>query len=116
MEFSPKNLQMNSWRIGRGQPLIALESGQQQVGQRIEFRHQRQDRTPGASLDGMNRDGQNYCGLQLKVSPWTVRGDWNLARAWLYRELSRGGDGDPERWEQVGNLYQAALALQPDER
>jgi ECF sigma factor len=30
----------------------------------------------------------------LKVSPRTVRGDWSLARGWLYRELSRGGDGD----------------------
>ena len=30
----------------------------------------------------------------LKVSPRTVRSEWSLARAWLYRELSRGGDGD----------------------
>jgi RNA polymerase sigma-70 factor, ECF subfamily len=30
----------------------------------------------------------------LKVSPRTVRSDWSLARAWLYRELRRGGDGD----------------------
>jgi RNA polymerase sigma factor (TIGR02999 family) len=29
----------------------------------------------------------------LKVSPRTVRSDWSLARAWLYRELS-GGVGD----------------------
>ena len=28
----------------------------------------------------------------LKVSPRTVRHDWSLARAWLYRELSLGGD------------------------
>jgi RNA polymerase sigma factor (TIGR02999 family) len=27
----------------------------------------------------------------LKVSSRTVRNDWSLARAWLYRELSRGG-------------------------
>lgn len=27
----------------------------------------------------------------LKVSERTVRNDWGLARAWLYRELSRGG-------------------------
>lgn len=26
----------------------------------------------------------------LKVSPRTVRSDWSLARAWLYRELSQG--------------------------
>jgi RNA polymerase sigma-70 factor, ECF subfamily len=30
----------------------------------------------------------------LKVSLRTVRHDWSLARAWLYRELSLGGDGD----------------------
>jgi RNA polymerase sigma factor (sigma-70 family) len=26
----------------------------------------------------------------LSVSPRTVRHDWGLARAWLYRELTRG--------------------------
>jgi RNA polymerase sigma factor (TIGR02999 family) len=30
----------------------------------------------------------------LKVSERTVRHDWSLARAWLYRELSRGGVGE----------------------
>jgi RNA polymerase sigma factor (sigma-70 family) len=30
----------------------------------------------------------------LKVSPRTVRHDWSLARAWLYRELILGGGGD----------------------
>src|SRR5213083_15068 len=30
----------------------------------------------------------------LNVSPRTVRHDWSLARAWLYRELSRGGVDD----------------------
>ncbi len=29
----------------------------------------------------------------LKVSPDTVRRDWRLAQAWLYRELNRRGDG-----------------------
>ena len=29
----------------------------------------------------------------LKVSPDTVRRDWRLAQAWLYRELSKGGSG-----------------------
>ena len=29
----------------------------------------------------------------LRVSPETVSRDWNLARAWLYRELSKRGDG-----------------------
>ena len=28
----------------------------------------------------------------LKVSPRTVRSDWSLARAWLYRELNKGVD------------------------
>ena len=30
----------------------------------------------------------------LNVSPRTIRHDWSLARAWLYRELSRGDDND----------------------
>jgi RNA polymerase sigma-70 factor (ECF subfamily) len=30
----------------------------------------------------------------LNVSPRTVRHDWSVARAWLYRELSRGGSDD----------------------
>jgi len=30
----------------------------------------------------------------LKVSSRTVRHEWSLARAWLYRELSRGGRDD----------------------
>lgn len=30
----------------------------------------------------------------LKISPRTVRHDWSLARAWLYRELGPGGSGD----------------------
>ncbi len=30
----------------------------------------------------------------LKVSPRTVRNYWSLAKAWLYRELSRGGNDD----------------------
>jgi RNA polymerase sigma-70 factor, ECF subfamily len=29
----------------------------------------------------------------LKVSAGTVRRDWSLAQAWLYRELSKGGNG-----------------------
>jgi RNA polymerase sigma factor (TIGR02999 family) len=31
----------------------------------------------------------------LKVSPATVKRDWVLAKAWLFRELSRRGDADP---------------------
>jgi RNA polymerase sigma factor (TIGR02999 family) len=30
----------------------------------------------------------------LKVSLRTVQSDWRLARTWLYRELSRGGEDD----------------------
>ena len=30
----------------------------------------------------------------IKVSPRTVRSDWSLARAWLYRELSSGVGDD----------------------
>lgn len=30
----------------------------------------------------------------LQLSPRTVRRDWSLARAWLYRELTRGQDDD----------------------
>jgi RNA polymerase sigma-70 factor (ECF subfamily) len=30
----------------------------------------------------------------LGVAPRTVRNDWSLARAWLYKELSRGGEHD----------------------
>ncbi len=30
----------------------------------------------------------------LQLSPRTVRRDWSLARAWLYRELKRGQDDD----------------------
>ena len=33
----------------------------------IEFRHQRQDRALEASLDGINRDAQNYCGLHQPI-------------------------------------------------
>lgn len=31
-------------------------------------------------------------GEVLKISPRTVRSDWRLAKAWLYRELNRGID------------------------
>ena len=30
----------------------------------------------------------------LKISPITVMRDWNTAKAWLYRELGGGADGD----------------------
>ena len=33
-------------------------------------------------------------GQMLGVTGRTVRSDWRLARAWLYRELREGDDGD----------------------
>ena len=52
----------------------------------------------------------------LKVSAVTVMRDWSTAKAWLYRELSRGDPMDSERWKQVDSLLQAALDRPPDER
>ncbi len=34
---------------------------------------------------------ENEIAEVLQVSPRTVNGDWNLARSWLLRELSKGG-------------------------
>ena len=31
----------------------------------------------------------------LKVSPVTVMRDWSTAKAWLYREMTRGTDDGP---------------------
>ena len=33
-------------------------------------------------------------GEVIKISPRTVRSDWRLAKAWLYRELSTEVDDD----------------------
>ena len=33
------------------------------------------------------------CAEVLGVSPATVKRDWTLARAWLQREITRGGNG-----------------------
>jgi hypothetical protein len=33
-------------------------------------------------------------GEVIKISPRTVRSDWRLAKAWLYRELNREVDDD----------------------
>lgn len=35
----------------------------------------------------------------LKISPVTVMRDWNTAKAWLYRELTRGPDHGPRALE-----------------
>jgi RNA polymerase sigma factor (TIGR02999 family) len=40
---------------------------------------------------GLNEDEISEA---LKISPRTVRSDWSLARAWLYRDLNQGGSDD----------------------
>src|SRR5215813_4321434 len=40
----------------------------------------------------------------LKISPRTVQREWSMAQAWLYRELSRGGDGREPVGADQGNL------------
>ena len=53
----------------------------------------------------------------LQVSVGTVRRDWSLAQAWLYRELSGAPSVmTPERHRRVGELYHAALAMAEEER
>lgn len=37
----------------------------------------------------------------LKVSPATVRRDWQIAKLWLYRELGGGADDGPGRVEET---------------
>jgi hypothetical protein len=53
----------------------------------------------------------------LAVSAKTVKRDWSMARAWLYREL-RGRDPamTPERWSRLGDLFEAALQRQRQDR
>ena len=55
----------------------------------------------------------------LKVSPRTVKREWNLARAWLYCELNP--ERPPEamtsaRWRRIEEIYEAALERVPVER
>ena len=59
----------------------------------------------------------------LKISPRTVRRDWDLAKAWLLRELSHTIgktigtlDMTPERFRQIEELYHAAREGTADER
>ena len=48
----------------------------------------------------------------LQVSVGTVRRDWSLAQAWLFRELTGAEPAvTPERHRQIGELYHAALAV-----
>ncbi len=53
----------------------------------------------------------------LKVSPGTVMRDWTLAKAWLLREVT--GDTrrmNPERWQQIDQLFHSALERNGGER
>jgi RNA polymerase sigma factor (TIGR02999 family) len=72
----------------RGADVLALDEALERLGalnarqsQVVELRY----------FGGLNED---EVAEVLKVSPRTVRHDWNLARAWLYRELSLGGGDD----------------------
>lgn len=72
----------------RGADLLALDEALERLGalnarqsQVVELRY----------FGGLNEE---EVAEVLKVSSRTVRHDWNLARAWLYRELSLGGAGD----------------------
>src|SRR6476660_1557489 len=69
----------------RGADLLALDEALQRLGvlnarqsQVVELRY----------FGGLNEE---EIAEVLKVSPRTVRHDWSMARAWLYRELSLGG-------------------------
>jgi RNA polymerase sigma-70 factor (ECF subfamily) len=72
----------------RGADLVALDEALERLGalnarqsQVVESRY----------FGGLNEE---EVAEVLKVSPRTVRNDWSLARAWLYRELSSGGGND----------------------
>jgi RNA polymerase sigma-70 factor, ECF subfamily len=72
----------------RGADLLALHEALERLGalsarqsQVVELRY----------FGGLNEE---EVAEVLKVSPRTVRHDWSLARAWLYRELSPGGRDD----------------------
>ena len=59
----------------------------------------------------------------LEISPRTVRRDWNLAKAWLLRELSPpigtpsvSAAMTPERFRQIEELYHAAREGTAEER
>lgn len=60
----------------------------------------------------------------LDVSERTVKRDWNVAKACLRRELSRGGQAGapsvtrvtPEQWHRVKQVFEAALGHAPEAR
>ena len=71
-----------------GADLLALD----EALERLAVLNERQSRVVELRyFGGLNED---EVAEALKVSPRTVRSDWSLARAWLYRELSRGGNDD----------------------
>ncbi len=71
-----------------GADLLALD----EALERLALLNERQSRVVELRyFGGLNED---EVAEALKVSARTVRSDWSLARAWLYRELSRGGNDD----------------------
>ncbi len=71
-----------------GADLLALD----EALERLAVLNERQSRVVELRyFGGLNED---EVAEALKVSPRTVRNDWSLAKAWLYRELSRGGNDD----------------------
>jgi RNA polymerase sigma factor (TIGR02999 family) len=71
-----------------GADLLALD----EALERLAVLNERQSRVVELRyFGGLNED---EVAEALKVSSRTVRSDWSLARAWLYRELSRGGNDD----------------------
>jgi RNA polymerase sigma factor (TIGR02999 family) len=72
----------------RGADLLALD----EALQRLAVLNARQSRVVELRYFGGLKEEE--VAEVLRVSPRTVRHDWSLARAWLYRELSREGDND----------------------
>jgi RNA polymerase sigma factor (TIGR02999 family) len=71
-----------------GADLLALD----EALERLAVLNERQSRVVELRyFGGLNED---EVAEALKVSPRTVRNDWSLAKAWLYRELSSGGNDD----------------------
>jgi len=52
----------------------------------------------------------------LRVSRTTLKRNWNLAKAWLARELRKATRNMPENWDQVKELFTLALERDPEER
>ena len=52
----------------------------------------------------------------MGISSPTVQREWRAAKAWLHRMLTDERAMKPERWQQVDQLFQAALEREPEER